>query len=148
LARIFIADDDPDIRRILTHALADEGHEVAVAKDGDSALQGVLDDRPDLLILDVLMPAMDGFDVLQAIRDAGLDTRILVVTARSSEHVRERGFDLGADAFLSKPFEPEEFLDIVRQLLGSTPEELALIRERERDRAHLLSQLEEAFGEI
>jgi DNA-binding response OmpR family regulator len=149
VARIFIADDDQDIGHVLTHALSQAGHEVAVADDGASALEAILEDPPDLVILDLMMPGLDGFAVLQALRGAGVGegTRVMILSARSSEHVREQGYEAGADMYLAKPFDPDELIQNVAELLSATSLELAARRQLERDRAHLLSQLEDVFGD-
>ena len=149
VARIFICDDDPDIGNVLTYALARAGHEVEVADDGTSALAAILEDPPDLVILDLMMPGLDGFAVLEALRGAGIgeSTRVMILSARASEHVREQGYEAGADMYMAKPFDPDELVQNVGELLSATSLELAARRQLERDRAHLLSQLEDVFGD-
>jgi two-component system response regulator MprA len=147
MARIYIADDDGDIRHLLTFALIEEGHEVLAAKDGAMALEAVIADPPDVLVLDMMMPRLNGFQVLDELTRAGKreTTRVLILTARSSEKDRVEGFDHGADLYLTKPFEPDEFVQAVRDLLESSHDELKLRREAEKDKANLLAQLESAF---
>jgi DNA-binding response OmpR family regulator len=149
VARIFIADDDPDVRLVMTHALVQEGHEVAVADDGASALEAIVADPPDLVILDLMMPGLDAFAALEAIRNLGLALipRVMVLSARSSEHLREQGYEAGADLYMAKPFDSDELVQNVAEVLSATSLELAARRQLERDRAHLLSQLEDAFGD-
>jgi len=149
MARILIADDDPDIRQLVIYALADEGHEVSVAKDGQEALDHVVQSPPDLMLLDIMMPEMDGYDVLRALDERGIRgfTKILVLTAKGSERDWKLGYDLGADRYMTKPFDPDELLETVGEMLTSTPEELEAKREQEQDRANLLSQLESIFGD-
>ena len=149
MARILIADDDPDIRQLVIYALADQGHEVSVAKDGQEALDHVAQSPPDLMLLDIMMPEMDGYDVLRALDERGIRgfTKILVLTAKGSERDWKLGYDLGADRYMTKPFDPDELLETVGEMLNSTPEELEAKREQEQDRANLLSQLESIFGD-
>lgn len=149
MARILIADDDPDIRQLVIYAFADEGHEVAVAKDGKETVDHFAQSGPDLLILDIMMPEMDGYDVLRALdeTDARGDTKILVLTAKGSEHDWKLGYDLGADRYMTKPFDPDELVATATELLSASQEELDARREQEQDRANLLSQLESIFGD-
>jgi DNA-binding response OmpR family regulator len=149
MARILIADDDPDIRQLVIYALADEGHEVSIAKDGQEAIDHVAESPPDLLLLDIMMPEVDGYDVLRALEERGIRglTKILVLTAKGSERDWKLGYDLGADRYMTKPFDPEELLETVGEMLTSSAEELEAKREQEQDRANLLSQLESIFGD-
>ena len=150
MARIFIADDDPDIRHLFRFSLADEGHEVGVARNGEEALEAIVAEPPDLLIVDVMMPGMDGYELLDALEAAGIKDalKILVVTARNSEKDWELGFEKGADLYMTKPFDPSELAAAVHDLLNAGEAELRVRRERERDRAHLLSQLEDILGDV
>lgn len=147
MARIYVADDDADIRNLLVFSLIEEGHEVLAAKDGRLAMDAVIQEVPDLLVLDVMMPNLDGFQVLAALEEAGIRpmVRVLMLTARSSEKNRLEGLEKGADLYLTKPFDPDEFLDVVRELLSSSEDELVARREAERDKASLLAQLDAAF---
>ena len=149
MARILIADDDPDIRQLVIYALIDQGHEVSVAKDGKEAFDAVESSPPDLMVLDIMMPEMDGYDVMRALNDKGIRgfTKILVLTAKGSERDWKLGYDLGADRYVTKPFDPDELVEIVTDMLSSSSEELEAKREEEQDRANLLSQLESIFGE-
>ena len=149
MARILIADDDPDIRQLVVYSLADEGHEVTIAKNGREAVDQVVESAPDLLVLDIMMPEMDGYGVMRELTEQGIrDTlKILVLTAKGSERDFKEGYDLGADRYQTKPFDPEELVETVRELLDSSPQELEAKREEEQDRANLLSQLESIFGD-
>ena len=149
MARILIADDDADIRQLVIYALADEGHEVSVAKNGQEAVDHMVESPPDLMLLDIMMPEMDGYDVLRALDERGVRgfTKILVLTAKGSERDWKLGYDLGADRYMTKPFDPEELLQTVNDMLTASNEELEAKREEEQDRANLLSQLESIFGE-
>jgi DNA-binding response OmpR family regulator len=149
MARIYVADDDADIRNLLTLSLLEEGHEVLVAKDGESALESILEEVPDLLILDVMMPRMDGFQVLEGLSQYGLkrETKVLILTARGSERDRIRGLQSGADRYLGKPFAPDEFMATVRELLAASFSDLSAGRQAELEKARLLATLETVFEE-
>ena len=149
MARIYVADDDADIRNLLTLSLLEEGHEVLVAKDGESALESILEEVPDLLILDVMMPRMDGFQVLEGLDTYGLmrDTKILILTARGSEADRILGLQKGAHKYLGKPFHPDELMATVREILEASFEDLRVGRDAELEKARLLATLESVFEE-
>ncbi|MFP5297389.1 MAG: response regulator transcription factor [Actinomycetota bacterium] len=147
MARICVAEDDADIRNVIAFTLLDGGHEVLAVKDGRAALDAVSSENPDILVLDLMLPEMDGLEVLDTLESKGLraGTRVLVVSARSSEQDRLVGFEHGADLYLAKPFDPVEFLQAVGDLLESSPEALQDKRQQERDRSALLAQLENVF---
>lgn len=149
MARIYVADDDPDIRNLLTLSLLEEGHEVLVAKDGESALESIIEEVPDLLILDVMMPRMDGFQVLEGLDTYGLrrETKVLILTVRGSESDRVLGLQKGADRYLGKPFAPDELMVTVRELLAASFEDLRVTRDAELEKAKLLATLESVFEE-
>lgn len=149
MAKVHIADDDPDIRQLLTYVLAEEGHEVRISKDGRMAVEAMVMDPPEVLLLDLMMPEMDGHAVLKDMKDYQVldSTKVLVLTAKGSEHDRHLAFDLGADYYLTKPFEPDEVVHAVETMLALSKEELKVRREQERDTAHLLSQLESILDE-
>ncbi|MGH2779296.1 MAG: response regulator transcription factor [Actinomycetota bacterium] len=145
-ARILVTDDDPDLRALLCGILTDEGHKVAAVGDGRRALDSILNDPPDLVLLDVMMPHMDGFAVLKGMAEAGIsDVKVLMVTARSAETDWAEGYRLGADYYVTKPFDPAELAAAVATVLTSTKGELASQREHELDKAEMLSQLESIF---
>lgn len=149
MARIYIADDDADIRNLITFTLIEEGHEVLAAKDGQMAVEAIVKDPPDLLVLDMMMPRLDGLGVMRALDAAGVldKTKVLILTAKSAEQDRVEGLERGADQYLTKPFDPDELAESVRALLESTHAELAARREAERDKASLLAQLDAVFQE-
>ena len=124
--RVLAVDDDPPIRRMLERTLAAEGYGVEVAADGGAALAAVERSVPDLLVLDVAMPGLDGLDVCRRLRSRGLAVPILLLTARDAVPDRVAGLDAGADDYLVKPFASEELLARARALLrrGSEPAEL------------------------
>ena len=150
MAKIHISDDEADIRQLLTFTLAEDGHEVTVSKDGRMAVEMMVLDPPQILVLDLMMPEMDGLAVLKEMQDYQIldSTKVLVLTAKGSEYDRHLAFDLGADEFLTKPFDPEEVLSTVELMLASTKEELKVHRDKERDTAHLLSQLESILDDV
>jgi two-component system response regulator MprA len=119
-ARVLVVDDDPDVREAVETALELEGHRVSTADDGLRALKRLGQAEFDAVVLDVLMPNLDGFEVCRRLRAAGNRTPILILTARDSEEDRIRGLDLGADDYLVKPFALGELLARVRALLRRT----------------------------
>jgi two-component system response regulator MprA len=125
-AGILVVDDDASIRRMLDRTLAAEGHRVEVAADGGEALAAVERSAPDLVVLDVRMPGVDGLAVCRRIRARGLATPVLMLTARDAVLDRVAGLDAGADDYLVKPFATEELLARVRALLrrGREPVEV------------------------
>lgn len=114
---VLVVDDDDRIASSIRRALAYEGFDVVVASDGDDALAAARDRNPDLIVLDVMLPGVDGVEVCRRIRAAGDDVAILMLTARSDVSDRVRGLDAGADDYLVKPFAYEELLARVRSLL-------------------------------
>ena len=116
-AGILVVDDDASIRRMLDRTLAAEGHLVEVAADGGEALAAVERSTPDLVVLDVRMPGVDGLAVCRRLRAKGLSTPVLMLTARDAVSDRVAGLDAGADDYLVKPFATEELLARVRALL-------------------------------
>ncbi|WP_328603158.1 response regulator transcription factor [Amycolatopsis sp. NBC_00345] len=115
-SRVLVAEDDPKQAEVIRLYLEDEGHTVAVVHDGLDALAQARAERPDLLVLDVMLPGMDGLDVCRALRTES-DVLVLVLTARASEYDLLRGLDLGADDYLTKPYRPRELVARVRTLL-------------------------------
>ena len=123
MARILVADDDVDIRELVEFKLSTLGHEVVAVADGASAVEEVRRRRPDLAVLDVMMPGMSGLDAVRVIRgDESLhDLPVILLTARAQESDREHGFDSGADDYVTKPFSPRELAARVEALLASDP---------------------------
>jgi DNA-binding response OmpR family regulator len=118
-ARILVADDDPKHAQLIRLYLEREGHQVLTVGDGRAALDQARARRPDVVILDIMMPLVDGLDVCRILR-AESDEAILLVTARSSENDMLLGLDIGADDYLSKPVSPRELTARVRVLLRRT----------------------------
>ena len=123
-AAILVIDDDASIRRMLGRTLGAAGYDVGFAVDGGDALAEVERSVPDLLVLDVAMPGLDGIAVCRRLRERGLATPVLLLTARDAVDDRVRGLDAGADDYLVKPFATEELLARIRALLrrGLAPE--------------------------
>jgi two-component system response regulator MprA len=115
--RVLVVDDEPAVRTSLTSALRFEGFAADAVGDGSAALERIADDEPDLVILDVLMPRLDGLQAVRRIRAAGYTMPVLMLTARDSLGDRVLGLDAGADDYLVKPFGLEELLARVRALL-------------------------------
>ena len=115
--RILVVDDDRAVRDSLRRSLEYNGYEVAVANDGVEALARINGLAPDALIVDVMMPRLDGIETTKALRAAGNDLPILVLTARASVNDRVDGLDAGADDYLAKPFALDELLARVRAML-------------------------------
>ncbi len=115
--RILLIEDDPKVARIITRGLREEGFQVDHAADGEDGLHLASADLHDLVILDVLLPVRDGFQVLAGLRKAGATTRVLMLTARDAVEDRVRGLEAGADDYLVKPFAFSELLARVRALL-------------------------------
>ena len=126
---ILVVDDDERLAASLRRALAFEGHRVRVASDGPAALDAVREASPDLVVLDRMLPGLDGLEVCRRIREAGDDVPILMLTARDAVGERVAGLDAGADDYLVKPFAYEELLARVRSLLRRRP---AIGADRER----------------
>jgi two-component system response regulator MprA len=115
-ARVLVVDDDEKITSFLRRALAYEGYQVEVADGGAAALAQALKSPPDLVVLDVMMPGLDGLEVCRRLR-AGGDVPVLMLTARDAVGDRVQGLDAGADDYLAKPFALEELLARLRALL-------------------------------
>jgi two-component system, OmpR family, response regulator MprA len=118
--RVLVVDDEPAVRAAVTRALTLDGYEVVAAEDGPTALGAIQRERPELVVLDVLMPELDGVAVCRRLRSDGDRTPILMLTARDAVSDRVSGLDAGADDYLVKPFALEELLARVRALLRRT----------------------------
>ena len=114
--RVLVVDDDPPLRRMLARTLAAEGYEVTVAADGGAALAEAERAAPDVIVLDVAMPALDGLAVCRRLRGKGLPTPILMLTARDAVPDRVAGLEAGADDYLVKPFAVQELIARLRAL--------------------------------
>lgn len=124
MRKILIADDEPYILNILDFSLGAEGYTVLQAVDGESALRLTIENLPDLAILDVMMPGLDGYEVCRRLKD---DPRtkgvpVVLLTARNSLEDRRRGEAVRADGYMTKPFSPQRLLDLVQEHLGVAQE--------------------------
>ncbi|RZQ63391.1 response regulator transcription factor [Amycolatopsis suaedae] len=115
--RILVVDDDRAVRESLRRSLEFNGYQVELASDGAAALEQIVANRPDAMVLDVMMPRLDGLEVARRLRSTGDDLPILVLTARDTVSDRVSGLDAGADDYLPKPFALEELLARLRALL-------------------------------
>ena len=127
--RILLVDDEPDIRDQLGHMLTKQKYIIDTAANGEEALDKVFDQPFDLIILDIMLPQMDGLTVLKEIRHAKIGTSVLMLTARSEVGDKIKGLDQGADDYLSKPFSGAELLARVRALLRRASENIVPVLE-------------------
>jgi two-component system, OmpR family, response regulator MprA len=118
--QVLVVDDDPAVRESLRRSLAFNGYDVELAADGEQALRAISTRRPDAVVLDVMMPRLDGLATCRALRAAGDDVPVLMLTARDEVSDRVAGLDAGADDYLPKPFALEELLARLRALLRRT----------------------------
>ena len=118
MTRVLVVEDNADLAFGLRNNLEIEGYEVLVAADGPAGLAAARTAAPDLIVLDLMLPGMDGYRVLRALRDERRTTPVLILTARGEESDKVRGFRLGADDYVTKPFGVLELLARVEALLG------------------------------
>jgi DNA-binding response OmpR family regulator len=117
MPRILIVDDEPEMVRGIQDNLRFEGYDTSAAYDGEEALRRAAADGPDLVLLDVMMPKVSGWDVCRELRRRGIDVPVIMLTARGEEDDRVRGLELGADDYIAKPFALRELLARVRAVL-------------------------------
>jgi len=117
MTRILIVEDEPDIAMALARDLRVEGYETAIARDGEDALRRAAEKPWDLILLDVMLPRKDGFEVCREIRRARSKTRIILLTARTQEAEKVLGLELGADDYVTKPFSPRELRARIKAVL-------------------------------
>jgi len=122
-ASVLIADDDPNILRALSFLMQREGHIVRTAADGRQALDAVEQEKPDLVLLDLMMPRANGYDVCRALRSDPdhADVRIIMLTAKGREADEQAGLALGADAYITKPFAIGDVTACVARVLSLSP---------------------------
>lgn len=120
MRKILVCDDEPSILNILDFSLSAEGYRVIQAADGEEAFALAVAEIPDLVILDVMMPQRNGFEVCRALkqRQETADIPVILLTARGRKEDREFGREAGADGYVTKPFSPQRLLDKVNSLLG------------------------------
>ena len=119
--RIIVAEDEPNIVISLEFLLRNAGHDVSIARDGETALRLAREARPDLIVLDLMLPLINGFEVCHRIREdpALRDTKVLMLTARGRQSEITRGLEAGANAYMTKPFATRDLLAAVAELLGA-----------------------------
>lgn len=120
--KVLVVEDDEVIRQLITVNLELEGFEVATAVDGQDAIERVAEIAPDVVTLDVMMPRLDGWATVAALRaqPATADIKVLLLSARAQSADLEHGEQIGADAYLTKPFDPDELVAVVRRLAGAS----------------------------
>ncbi len=118
--KILVVDDEPNIVLSLEFLMKQAGFQVRTASDGEAALAAIAAEQPDLMLLDVMMPRKNGYEVCQAVRSnpEWKGIRIIMLTAKGREVEREKGMALGADDYITKPFSTQEVVDRVRELLA------------------------------
>ena len=129
-ARVLIVDDEPDVLLLLRIELEAEGFETLLAADGETALRRIVEERPDVVLLDVMMPVVDGWGVLQRLADQGSTTKVIVLSAKASTSDIAHALELGAHEYVTKPFEPAALLVTVAHVLQSSPADLEAGRHR------------------
>jgi len=119
MGRVLVVDDEPDVLLLCRLNLQQRGHELLEASDGSTALALAQERHPDAIVLDLMMPGMNGYEVLETLQQDGRtsDIPVLVLTAKSLRADRERSHRLGASGFLTKPFQPSELCDMVESLV-------------------------------
>ena len=149
MARVLVVEDEGAIRGLLEAILRSDGHEVDEADSGEQALARLTEGQYDVVVLDVMLGQMSGWDVLTEVERLGIrgHTRILALTARSQEWDFVLGWTHGVDEYLTKPFDPEVVQNAVRQVLEHSQEELAERRRTELAKSQLLLKLETSFQE-
>ncbi|MFA5786946.1 MAG: response regulator [Actinomycetota bacterium] len=147
MARVLIVDDDPVVRAALEWALSDEGYQVETAADGESAVAAMSANAPDAVLLDLMLPGMDGWGVLREITRLGIRsrTRVILVTGRVQESDILLGWRHGVDEYVTKPFDVNQVVEVVAEILQAAPEQLREKRLRELEKAQLLRRIEAAF---
>ena len=129
--KILVVDDDPDVLRLLQLTLERVGFKPALAGDGETALRRIEAERFDLVLLDVMMPVMDGWQVLQVVNAMSNPPKVIVVSAKAHPVDRARAFSLGAAEYVTKPFPLDALVGIIETVLGRSQEELQRLSNRE-----------------
>lgn len=125
--KILLVEDDKKISELVKQSLVNEGYFVDQSFDGESGYYKIIEDQPDLVILDIMMPKMNGYKVCAKVREIGVTTPIIMLTAKGGEYDVEEGLDTGANDYLRKPFSTVELLARIRKLLETSGHEKALL---------------------
>jgi DNA-binding response OmpR family regulator len=133
--KILVVDDDPDLLLLLRVTLAAEDFQSLLARNGEDALREIENEQPDLVLLDIMMPVVDGWQVLRKMTEQGLATPVVVVSAKASEADVAKALELGAVDYVTKPFDPEEIVQSILWILDRSPED------RDRRRIERLAAL-------
>ena len=125
--RTLVVDDDPDVRLVCRVALTSFGHEVLVARDGEEGLAAALQERPDVIVLDIMMPRKDGLSLLRDLRtdDSTRDLPVILLSALAASADQLRGYEAGADGYLTKPFSPDDLNSAIAHVASLSSEERA-----------------------
>jgi len=134
MSKVLIVDDEPDVLLLLRVNLEAAGYGTVLAADGETALSRIDDSAPDVVLLDIMMPVMDGWGVLRALADRPMAPRVVVVSAKSSDRDVVRALTSGALAYITKPFDPDDLLRIVGHVLEESIEVLEAERSDTIDR--------------
>ena len=124
MAKVLIVDDEPDILLMLRVNLESKGYDTALAADGETALRRIDEEHPDVMLLDVMMPVMDGWSVLEHLTGRDDAPRVVVLSAKTATRDMVRALTLGAADYLTKPFDPQGLVDTVARVLASSDAEL------------------------
>jgi DNA-binding response OmpR family regulator len=148
MARVLVVEDDDDVRTVVTGFLSRDGHETEEAASGEEALALLKDEGYDLVVLDVMLGQISGWNVLEELNRSGIRSRlkVLALTARRSERDFMDGWRLGVDEYLTKPFDADTLVAAVTDVLSRTPEQLAARRKAELEKAEFLYRLDSAFN--
>ncbi len=117
--KVLLIEDNKNIIKVISMLLTDEGFDLKVEKDGVNGVETALEWEPDLILLDIKLPKMNGFLVCETLRDneKTVDTKIIIVSAKAEEEDIQRGFELGADEYMTKPINPDELLEVINKHL-------------------------------
>jgi len=120
--KILVVDDEPPIVRLMEFILARQGHQMLVAVNGEEALEKVRSQNPDLVLLDIMMPRIDGYEVARTLRadPATQDLPIIMLSAKAQEEDIQKGIDVGVNEYITKPFSPEQLVHVVTDYLSRT----------------------------
>ena len=123
--KVLVVDDEIYIVHILDFSLGMEGYEVVTALDGEQALEKVSSEKPDLIVLDIMMPKLDGYEVCKSIKSdpATRQIPVILLSAKGRNVDQKMGFDVGADDYITKPFSPRKLVERINQLLGQAVQE-------------------------
>jgi DNA-binding response OmpR family regulator len=149
MARILVVEDEEAIRHLVIVLLQGAGHEADGASSGPEALEHLSDEPYDLVVLDLMLGRISGWQVLRQMErwNVRARTKVLILTARASERDILHGWRMGVDEYVTKPFEPDVFLEAVRETLQRSPDQLAARREGELHKSELLYRVQLAFDE-